>query len=74
MSDDVPLYVYVLEQGCYSDRGIIGVYESPAVAMAEYPKDRWTMPAGSEPGTLWDNLKDWDESRTITRYQVTTRL
>ena len=35
MSD--PIYVYVVEQGEYSSRSIVGVYATPEGAMADHP-------------------------------------
>ena len=32
-----PRYVYVVEQGCYSSAGVVGVYISPEAAMAAHP-------------------------------------
>lgn len=33
----VPTYVYVVEQGAYSSRGVVGVYATPEAAMAAHP-------------------------------------
>src|SRR5690349_20348094 len=33
----MPKYVYVVEQGAYSSRGVVGVYVSPEAAMAAHP-------------------------------------
>lgn len=37
LDSPTPKYVYVVEQGCYSDKGICGVYASPEDAMAAHP-------------------------------------
>ena len=70
MSDAPQCYVYVLEMGEYSNAGIIGVYDSPTAAMAEFPKDRWTMDSDAEPGLLWVNNRRHENRRTIMRYRV----
>ena len=75
-----PRYVYVVEQGCYSNRGIIGVYDSPESAMADnpitkdtirrYPKAKWEQKEDGEIGYWWSNGCDWDDAVDITRFEV----
>lgn len=63
-------FVYVVEQGCYSDRGVNGVYASAEAAMQAYPGEEWEPYGSSEPGAMWGNDKDWDEHLTITRHEL----
>lgn len=82
-------YVYVVELGCYSSRGVGGVYVS---AMAEHPiradykypdvptagnasrRGGWQPSAYGEPGYEWNNGLDWDDAATITRYELQGEL
>ena len=72
------MYVYVVEQGCYSDRGIIGVYATPEAAMADNPERKrkgsrvggWRPCRDSEPGHAWTNGRADDNAMGITRYEV----
>lgn len=78
--------VYVLETGCYENRGVAGVFDSPERAMATQPDCRWVktrwvsyrerLPDGgpdlSQPEyhVSWDNDRDWDLSATISEYDL----
>lgn len=79
------IYVYLVEQGCYSDRGIVGVYATPEAAMAAHPvpvrqirngggtREReggWKPSTYAEPGYEWSNGLDWEDAKTITRHEV----
>lgn len=74
------IYVYVVEQGCYSSRGVVGVYASPEAAMdahpitaellKRYPDAAWTAAAWAEDGQMWTNGGDWEDAKDITRYEV----
>ena len=35
--------IYIVEEGCYEQRTIAGVYDSVELAMGAYPDDRWTL-------------------------------
>jgi hypothetical protein len=73
-------FVFVVEQGCYSDRGVIGVYASSAEAMRDNPVPtegygyikgaQWHQTLDSEPDAYWSNGCDWDAAICITRYEV----
>lgn len=75
-----PRYVYVAEQGCYSSRGVVGVYESPEAAMADlpvtdemrksWPDAGWHADSYSEPGHSWSNGCDWESAIDVTRYEL----
>ncbi len=75
-----PRYVYVVEQGCYSSRGVIGVYATAEAAMEDlpitemmlkrYPKARWHQWDQAEPNQRWSNGCDWDDAMDIARYEV----
>lgn len=58
-----------MEQGAYSERGVVGVYVSPEAAMAAHPGG-WQPCPYAEPGYQWDNGLDWSDSKTITRYEL----
>jgi len=77
--------VYVVEQGCYSNAGVIGVYATPEAAMSDNPiPDRatinrngtherdggWQIASYSEPNRIWTNGLDWDDHKSITAYEV----
>ena len=73
-------YVYIVQQGCYADRGIVGVYARPEAAMADHPVPSttrncvrpggWKPDNAMEPDNGWDNGYDWDDAKDITRYEV----
>ena len=73
-------YVYVVEQGLYSSRGIVGIYASPEAAIGAHPvpmnrddlvrEGGWQLRDDAEPDACWWNGFDWDSSKTITRYEV----
>ncbi len=75
-----PRYVYVVEAGCYSSRGVIGVYANPDAAMIANPipttatnrirSGGWQPYEGAEPGTMWSNGYDWENHQDITRYEL----
>ena len=74
--------VWVLEQGVYSSRGVMGVYTKAETAMEEYPArpvPEDFEPSGgdeSRPGGWqyedheWDNGLDWEESMTLREFEV----
>ena len=69
--------VYVVEQGSYSDKHVVGVYDSVEGAMSAFPEEyictsffwrgesrrRWQLSSDSE---------DWDEELTITAFDLGT--
>ena len=78
-------YVWVVENGCYSDRYLSGVYESIEAVVAAYPaKSRGDKASDSasylyRPGgwqqdehdpDRWDNGLDWDDFLRATRHKV----
>lgn len=78
-------YVYVVEQGCYSSRGVVGVYATPQAAIEAHPvpvrrvvkghatherEGGWMPDTFSEPGFRWSNGLDWDDAAEITRYEL----
>jgi hypothetical protein len=80
-----PLYVYIFEQGDYSDKTIGGVYTTPEAAMEahpvptvpSYPGSReipadaaWRLSEYAAPGYQWDNGCDHDSHGRITRYAL----
>ena len=77
--------VYVLETGCYEDRGIEGVYTTAEAAMAGFVRrlgKREDYLASGEvrrpiaemrwddEGGFWDNDGDWDDHATVTEYEL----
>ena len=77
--------VYVLETGCYTDRGIEGVYSLVEKAMAawqpkagavkgfEYGKDAgqpFSYVWGEKDGDTWYFGADWGDAASITEYEV----
>ncbi len=69
MSD--PINVFVVEQGEYSDRGIVGVYDSPEAAMLDHPGN-WKEHRDAVNKSYWSNGENWDSAKCITRYEVQT--
>jgi hypothetical protein len=76
-----PQSVYIVEQGLYSDRGIVGVYATPEAAMTEHPLPKkilkhtereggWQPLTDAESGQEWHNGLIWDDCKTIKRYTV----
>ena len=69
--------VYLVEQGKYDGRGVVGVYASPEAAMAANPPpenayvDRpggWLEEPGW-PGNWWNGLGD-DSTASIKEYEL----
>ncbi len=65
------LFVYIVEQGEYSDRGIVGVYESSEAAIVDHP-GKWTVHNESVGDSYWTNGLGWDDAKCISRYEVQT--
>lgn len=74
-------WVYVVERGCYEQRYVGGVYDSPELAMADLPGQRWTRsitthypdwPALTpvEHRESWTNDLDWDDSCEIRAMEI----
>jgi len=67
-----PKYVYVVEFGMYSSRGVVGVYDTPEAAMADhqipsdykYPKiasgANMSEPGGWRPSTYAESGQRWE--------------
>jgi hypothetical protein len=61
--------VYVAEQGCYSDRSVVGVYDSLERAMAALPGKKWKH-AEIMTANYWTNELDWDDFVEIMEMEV----
>lgn len=80
----MPVKVYVVEQGCYENRGVVGVYASAEAAMLAHPipadyryPETPTAFNASRPGgwkktseTTWGNGLDWDLSCEVIEYEL----
>lgn len=70
-------FVYVMEQACYSNRRIAGIYRTLEGAMGAHPvPDRsenverpggWLQDETNQ--DTWSNGLDWDEAKDITRHK-----
>lgn len=75
-NEAAPTVVWVAEQGAYSSRGIIGVYATAEVAMAEHPvndKPRNQIRTGGwqqDERGAWDNGLDWDDGISVEPWPV----
>lgn len=78
-------YVWVVENGCYSDRYLSGVYESIEAVIAAYPvtsrgdtpstnASYLYRPGGWQPDEYepdrWSNGLDWSDFLQATRHKV----
>lgn len=80
--------VWIVEQGCYSERGIVGVYATAEDAMADNPVTKLvTEPPNYERGRCerpggwqqdsdgnWHNGLDWSEAMSVDRWTVNGRI
>lgn len=57
--------VYVVEMGCYSNRGVVGVYATLKGAKAAMPGKKWERQANT-----WTNELDWDSFVEIVEHEV----
>lgn len=71
--------VYVVEQGVYEDRKVVGVYATPEAAMEAHPLPRpqvtgvvVTTPGGWRHANdrYWDNGLDWADACGVTEWEV----
>lgn len=73
--------VYVLETGCYENRYVSGIYDSPERAMAaadgKWTKTTWNIgvpKSGEEwhdrPRVSWDNDLDWDSAASVSEFDL----
>jgi hypothetical protein len=74
--------LYIAERGCYEDRYIAGIYDSPERAIGALHQEGWTWkrvlwhfrsnPAVRGGGhEQWQNDQDWENSITIYASTVT---
>jgi hypothetical protein len=62
--------VYVLEVDCYDSASIHGIYSSPELAMAAWPRGIWTERVDG----YWYNGLDWDDCGSINAYELASGL
>lgn len=73
--------VYVAERGCYEDKYVAGIFDSPERAMAAMPGEVWTkttwtsFPNWPDRSVVrhwvdWSNDLDWDNAVTITEDEI----
>ena len=66
--------VYVVEQGCYSDRWVVGVWADVEKAKASFKSKGWTVsdPRETHPDACrsWNNGLDWDDAIYIYEMEV----
>ena len=67
--------VWIAEKGCYSDRGIAGVYATAEIAMKhlDRPGSNWRYETWGWEGrewSQWTNGLDWDDLVDITEAEV----
>jgi len=76
-----PRYVYVVIYGCYEEREVTGIYDSPEAAMADNPvpvrplrrlerDGGWKLNPYAE--CEWSNGLDWNDRASITRFELKT--
>lgn len=69
------MIVWVLESGCYSSKGVAGVYATVEAAIADCPvtdrqKKRYPDAAWHESEGFYSNGCYWDDALELTRYEV----
>ena len=70
------LSVWVLEQGCYNDRGVLGVFSTVQRAMEAYPSRKgWNRGSassvlGAGKNVIWSNGLDWEDAMRLSEYSL----
>lgn len=68
------MVVYVLETGCYEQRGIMGIYASAESAMAAHNptpgRTRGDYTWKQSGDGCWTFSADWDDAADVTEWQV----
>lgn len=58
--------VWVVEQGTYSEREIVGVYRTLDKMLAAHPSDKWRK---ADDG-YWENGLEWDDACIASCWEV----
>lgn len=65
--------VYVVEQGCYEQRGVAGVFSTLKAAMSAYPEGEWKLVEMKWKDKIfvsWSNGLDWEHAASIDPYEL----